>query len=157
MSVLVANAFVSSQLDYYNSLFRSLSKFNLRKSQFIQICAARIVSDMCRYTSITPGIKKLHWLLVEHYSLLRITLVFKFLHTGFHKYFAPYLSSDSSAYSTSTVKVAEIYLLFKSSILLLISLSNSLVIVLLSMLPLFVVLCPMRFVGSLPCLFQKAA
>ena len=35
-SVLVANALVSSQLDYCNSLFRSLSRFNLRKLQCIQ-------------------------------------------------------------------------------------------------------------------------
>ena len=34
-SVLVANALVSSPLDYCNSLFRSLSKFNLRKLQCI--------------------------------------------------------------------------------------------------------------------------
>ena len=34
-SVFVANALVSSRLDYCNSLFRSLSKFNLRKLQCI--------------------------------------------------------------------------------------------------------------------------
>ena len=33
VSVLVANALVSSRLDYCNSLFRSLSKFNLSKLQ----------------------------------------------------------------------------------------------------------------------------
>ena len=42
VSVLVANAFASSHLDYCNSLFRSLSKFNLRKLQCIQNSAARI-------------------------------------------------------------------------------------------------------------------
>ena len=44
-SVLVANALVCSWLDYCNSLFRSLSKFNLRKLQCIQTSAARIVSN----------------------------------------------------------------------------------------------------------------
>ena len=43
VSVLVANALVSSRLDYCNSLFRSLSKFNLCKLQCIQNSAARIV------------------------------------------------------------------------------------------------------------------
>ena len=33
----VADALVCSQLDYCNSLFRGLSKFNLRKLQCIQI------------------------------------------------------------------------------------------------------------------------
>ena len=53
-AVLVANAFVSSWLDYSNSLFRSLSKVNLHRLQFIQNSAARIVTNSCKYTWITP-------------------------------------------------------------------------------------------------------
>ena len=99
--VLVANALLSSQLDYCNPLFRSLSKFNLRKLQHIQNSAARIVSNTSRYTSITPVLKKLHWLPVEQHIMFKTaTLVYKFLHTGFPRYFAPYLSSYSSSYST---------------------------------------------------------
>ena len=60
VSLLVANALISSQLDYCNSLFRSLSKFNLRKLQCIQNSAARNVSNASRYTSRTPVLKKLH-------------------------------------------------------------------------------------------------
>ena len=101
VSVLVANALVSSRLDYCNSLFRSLSKFNLRKLQCIQNSAARIVSNTSRYTSITPVLKKLHWLPVEQRTVFKTaTLVYKYLHTGFPRYFAPYLSSYSSSYST---------------------------------------------------------
>ena len=100
-SVLVANALVISRLDYCNSLFRSLSKFNLRKLQCIQNSAARIISNTSRYTSIIPVLKKLHWLPVEHCSVFKTaTLVYKFLHTGFPKYVAPYISSYSSFYST---------------------------------------------------------
>ena len=60
VSMLVANALISSRLDYCNSLFRSLFKFNLCKLQCIQNSAARIVSNTSRYTSITPVLKKLH-------------------------------------------------------------------------------------------------
>ena len=72
-SVLVANALVSSLLGYCNSLFRSLSKFNLRKLQCIQNSAARIISNtsITRYTSITPVLKKLHWLPIEHRSVFK--------------------------------------------------------------------------------------
>ena len=99
--MLVANALVSSRLDYCNSLFRSLSKFNLCKLQCIQNSAARIVSNTSRYTSITPVLKKLHWLPVEQRRVFKTaTLVYKYLHTGFPRYFAPYLSSYSSSYST---------------------------------------------------------
>ena len=101
VSVLVANALVSSRLDYCNSLFRSLSKFNLHKLQCIQNSAARIVSNTCRYTSITPVLKKLHWLPVEQRIVFKtVTLVYKYLHTGFPRYFSPHLSSYSSSYST---------------------------------------------------------
>ena len=45
--------------------------------------------------------KKLQWLAVEHCSVFETaTLLCKFLHTGFPKYFAPYLSSYSSSYIT---------------------------------------------------------
>ena len=101
VSVIVANALVSSTLDYCTSLFRNLSKFNLNKLQCIQNSAARIVSNTSRYTSITPVLKKLHWLPVEQCMVFKTdTLVYKFLHTGFPKYFAPYLSSYNSSYST---------------------------------------------------------
>ena len=60
--VLLDNALVSSRLDYWNSLFKSLSKFNLHKLQCIQNIAARIVFNTSRYTNITLVLKKLHWL-----------------------------------------------------------------------------------------------
>ena len=89
------------KLDYCNSLFRKLSKFNLRKLQSIQNNAARIVCNTSRYTSITPVLKKLHWLAVEQRMVYKTaTLVYKFHHTGFPRNFAPYLSSYSSSYST---------------------------------------------------------
>ena len=101
VSVLVAKGLVISHLDYCNLLFRSLSKFNQRKLQCIQNSAARIVSNTSRYTSITPVLKKLHWLPVEQRTLFKTaTLVYKYFHTDFPRYFAPYLSSYSYSYST---------------------------------------------------------
>ncbi len=100
-SILVANALVSSRLDYCNSLYRSLSKFNLRKLQIIQNSAARIVTNTSKFARITPVLKKLHWLPIEHRSVFKTaTLVYKFLHTGYPKYFAPHLSSYHSSYNT---------------------------------------------------------
>ena len=81
VSLLVVNVLVSSHLDYCNSLFRSLSKFSLCKLQCIQNSAARIVSNTNRYTSITPVLKKLHWLPVEQHTVFKTaTLVYKYLH-----------------------------------------------------------------------------
>ena len=100
-SVLVANDLVRSQLDYCNSLFRSLSKSNLRKLQCIQNSAARVVSNISRYTSITPVLMKLHCLLIEQRTVFKTaTLIYEFLHAGFPWDFSPYLSSNSSSNST---------------------------------------------------------
>ena len=97
-AVSVANAFVSSRLDYCNSLFRSLSKASLHRLQSIQNCAARIVTNSCRYTRTTPV---LHWLPIQFRSEFKLaTLVYKFIHTGFPKYFAPHLSTYRTTYNT---------------------------------------------------------
>ena len=96
---------------------------------------------------MAPVLKNLHWLPVEHHSVIETaTLVYEFLHTGFPKYFAPYISSYSSSYSTSAVRVVVISLLFQSFNPQSITLSNSLVIVLPLMLPLFGMLFLRRFV-----------
>ena len=100
-AVSVANAFVSSRLDYCNSLFRSLSKASLHRLQSIQNCAARIVTNSCRYTHITPVLRKLHWLPIQFRSEFKLaTLVYKLIHTGFPKYFAPHLSTYRTTYNT---------------------------------------------------------
>ena len=49
-AVSIANAFVSHRLDYCNSLFRSLSKFNFHRLQSIQNSGARIVTNSSKYT-----------------------------------------------------------------------------------------------------------
>ena len=100
-AVSVASAFVSSWLDYCNSLFRSLSRVNLHRLQSIQNSAARIVTNLCKYTRITLILRKLHWLPIQFRSEFKLaTLVYKFIHTGFDKYFAPHLSTYCTTYNT---------------------------------------------------------
>ena len=45
-----------SKTKSFHSLFRSLSKFNLHRLQSIQKSAARIVTNLSKYTRITPHI-----------------------------------------------------------------------------------------------------
>ena len=150
-SVLVANVLVSSQLDYCNSLFRSLSKFNLRKLQCIQNSAARIISKTSGYASITPVLKKLHWLPVEHRSVFKTaTLVCKFLHTGFPKFLLHISLPTAVPTVPCTVRVVVIFLSFQSYNPQSTNPSNSLVIVLFLMLPVFGMLFLMRFVCPPP-------
>ena len=92
---------VSSRLGYCNSLFMSLSKFNLHRLQSIQISAGRIITNLSKFTRISPVLRKLHWLPIQFCSEFKLaTLMYKFIHTGFPKYFTPYLSSYHTAYNT---------------------------------------------------------
>ena len=52
-SVVIANAVVSSHLDYCNSLFRSLSSRNATRLQYVQNALARFVTGASKYTHIT--------------------------------------------------------------------------------------------------------
>ena len=65
---------------------RCLSKVNLHRLQSIQNSAARIVTNSCKYTRITPVLRKLHWLPIQFRSEFKLaTLVYKFIHIGFPK------------------------------------------------------------------------
>ena len=75
--------------------------FDLHRLQSIHNSAARIVTNSCKYTRITPVLRKLLWLPVQFRSEFKLaTLVYKFIHTGFHKYFTPHLSTYCTTYNT---------------------------------------------------------
>ena len=90
-SVLVANALVSSLLDYCKTLLRSLSKSNLCKLQCIQKVQLefyQIPVDTRVDIRYTPVHEKLHCLPVEHCSLFKTaTHVYKFFYFGFPQVF----------------------------------------------------------------------
>ena len=120
----LASALVSSQLDYCNSLFRSLSKLNVCKLLCIQNCAARIVSNTSRLTIMTPVPMKLHWdinqfLKRQHFFTSILTLVFP----GISLYIS---LSTTVLILPGTVRVVVISLSFLCSTLLCINLSNCL-------------------------------
>ena len=83
VTVLAANALVSSRLDYCNFLCRGLSCFNQQKLQSIQNTLARIVTNHRKYAHVTPILKQLHWLPVKYRCMFKTAiLVYKFLHSG---------------------------------------------------------------------------
>ena len=57
-SVLLANALVSSRLDYCNSLFVSLTDFELRRLQRVQNSLCKVVTCSPKFSHITPQLKK---------------------------------------------------------------------------------------------------
>ena len=100
-SVVIANALVSSRLDYCNSLFRSLSSRNATRLQYVQNALARFVTGTSKYTHITSTLRTLHWLPIRQRIIFKtLVLVYKYLTTGQPKYFAPYLPLYKSAVNT---------------------------------------------------------
>ena len=82
-------SFVSSRLDYCNSLFGALQNNKIARLQQIQNHAARIVSKTAKREHISPILKELHWLPVKSRVEYKIaSLTFQSLNDP---YFPPYL------------------------------------------------------------------
>ena len=112
-SVLLANALVSSRLDYCNSLFLSLTDFELRRLKLVQNLLCRVVACSSKYSHITPHLKKLHWLPVKYRVQFKIGLItYKILNQGQPVYLRelihPYTSSRNTRRSTPKLKFLHI-------------------------------------------------
>ena len=72
---ILVHAFISSKLDYCNSLFNGVPKFQLQKLQHVQNAAARLITQSCKYDHITPVLINLHWLPVEYRVKFKLLLL----------------------------------------------------------------------------------
>ena len=97
---MIIHAFVSSRLDYCNSLFTCLNKKALARLQSVQNAAARLLTSTGRRAHITPVLKSLHWLPVAyrfHFKILVLT--FRALHGQAPFYIVDLITPYSSARS----------------------------------------------------------
>ena len=77
----LANALISSRLDYCNSLLYSVPKAHIDKLQCVQNALARIITNSSRYTSASRLLEQLHWLPVRSHIHFKIGLItYKALH-----------------------------------------------------------------------------
>ena len=80
-SETLIHAFITSRLDYCNSLLYGLPKYQLSKSQRVMNASARLVYCAPKSCHITPLLRELHWLPVcYHIEYKIILLTFKVLH-----------------------------------------------------------------------------
>jgi len=71
----LVHAFVSSRLDYCNSLLYGISDGLLTKLQTIQNAAARVVTGTRKFDYITPVLHQLHWLPVRQRITFKLAMI----------------------------------------------------------------------------------
>ncbi len=90
---VLVHAFVTSRIDFHNSLLYGLPQSLLNKVQKVQNAAARIISRQGRYDHITPTLYQLHWLPVYYRIQFKILiLVYKCLNNAAPRYLSELLS-----------------------------------------------------------------
>ena len=86
----VANALVSSRLDYCNSLLYNTKKAYISRLQRVQNALCRTVWKLNKFSHVTPFLHKLHWLPIHYRILFKYNLL---THKAIHFRQPPYLSS----------------------------------------------------------------
>ena len=80
-AIALANALVSSRLDYCNSLLYSVPAKYLDRLHRVQNSLARVVTLSPRLSHTTPMLQKLHWLPITSRIHFKIaTLIYKCIH-----------------------------------------------------------------------------
>ena len=69
------HAFITSRLDYCNSIFYGCPEYELSKLQAIQNSAARLVMKRRKHDHISPIFFELHWLPVRQRIIFKILLI----------------------------------------------------------------------------------
>ena len=91
----LVHAFVSSKLDYCNSVLYGLPAKQLSKLQRLQTSAARLVTKSKRRDHINPVARQLHWLPINQRIVFKVLLItFKII----NGYAPSYLSSLLESY-----------------------------------------------------------
>ena len=88
----LVHAFVTTHLDYCNSLYVNLPQTHIAPLQRIQNTAARLVSRTKKSDHITPVLRSLHWLpMVQRIQFKVLTITYKVKHGLAPKYISELL------------------------------------------------------------------
>ena len=112
----LVQAFISSRLDYCNSLLYGIADCQLRRLQCIQNAAARLITRTRKFDHVSPVLRDLHWLPVRQRIVFKVaTLVFKCLHGLAPSYLTEYCTPVSTIEGRRHLRSATTQLLFVPS------------------------------------------
>ena len=95
----LVHAFITSRIDYCNSLLYGLPNSLLAKIQRVMNASARLVCYTPRFCHITPIMRDLHWLPIRARINFTVLLVFKALHVLAPQYLRSLISIETSCYN----------------------------------------------------------
>lgn len=72
---VAVHAFITSRLDYCNSLYYGVAKTQITRLQVVQNAAARFLKGCKKFEHVTPLLKSLHWLPVQFRIEYKILLL----------------------------------------------------------------------------------
>ena len=84
----MVHSFISSRLDYCNSLLFGISAKRIKQVQSIHNAAARLVSGTRKFDRITPVLHNLHWLPVAKRVACKVVMCLKCLNGRAPSYLA---------------------------------------------------------------------
>ena len=104
----LVNSFISSRLDYCNSLLYRINEGRMNKLQRIQNAAARLISGALWRDHITPVLRELHWLPVRERIQYKIaTLVYKSLQSTAPSYLSELCTASTTIPGRRGLRSAE--------------------------------------------------
>ena len=78
---ILVQALILSKLDYCNSLFLGIPKYNIAKLQRIQNMSCRIIFQLPKHPSINNYLAQLHWLKIQECITYKVaTIMYKCIH-----------------------------------------------------------------------------
>ena len=95
---IIVHAFVTTRLDYLNSILYGMPDCIIKRLQRLLSAAARIITNLEKDDHITDAMKKLHWLPIESRIQYKVLVL---VHACVHNTAPPYLSSLLTSYVQS--------------------------------------------------------